>query len=406
MAINKRISIFKVLLLFICILNMGGVASLVLPYNMIDFIPLFLSVGYLIVKKQNLLKGKITSALLFCFILIFLSSIFTSTPLINYKGFFLRLTIAYLVLSVFAGKSEDVRLHFVACLKIIAILATINVILYIVVPFLYSPIVIDDGYQTKTILYIFNYLSYSQLFGLIIYRNQGVFWEPGVLQIPMNILVYNELVVEKKSVKRALIPIFVIITTLSTTGYFLLALIFVFRFMILSKGRISFKQIASLSLLVLLFVPLLRENSHNKLQGEGVASTAYRLQDIALALSFAQEYPLIGIGFDSQKYQRISRGMSLQTYEGVDVSSERGNSNTISEVLVFFGIPLLIFFLIALYKQKIFPNKKMTFVVLVISLATEPLFVTTIIFLILLSATCKLNNNQRIAYQKAYEIIN
>lgn len=406
MTVDKSISKYKVLLLFICILNMGGVLSLALPYNLIDFIPMLLSIGYLMHKKRGLLRGNTIKALILCFILLILSSVLTGVPLMNYKGFFLRLIIAYLVLSVFAGDCEDIRIHLVVCLKLIAVLAVINFILYMTVPYIFYPIETSSGYHTNTFFYFFNYKSLAQLFGQILYRNQGVFWEPGVLQIPMNILAYNQLVVERKDFKSVIIPMFVIITTMSTTGLFLFALIVAFRFLFIKKRRLSFKQVFLFILMLFLFVPLLKENTHDKLQGAGASSTAYRFQDVLLAYSFARDYPLLGIGFDSEKYQRLSGGISLQTYEGIDVESERGNSNTISEVLVFLGIPMLLLFLIALFKQNIFPHSKMAFIVLVISFATEPLLVTTIVLLIVLSSTCRPLSQISIGNNKTYEISN
>ena len=79
----------------------------------------------------------------------------------------------------------------------------------------------------------FNYLFFYEsikhkytVFGLDFVRNQGWFWEPGVNQVYLNILLYLEGFVFKNRV-RWIIPIivFAIITTFSTSGLIIMSLL-------------------------------------------------------------------------------------------------------------------------------------------------------------------------------------
>lgn len=385
---NLSFSRFKVTLLFACILDMGSVISIFAPYNLIEILTILLSL-YLIFKyKTPFIKGNILAGILFSFLFFIASSIITSTPIINYKGFFLRIISAYFVICVFKSDTDDIRLHFIKVLKIVANLALINVILYVIFPPLFVRIE-NMGYSIYSFLFFFNCDSSVSTFGIC--RNPGLFWEPGVLQMPLNILIFNELVVEKKGFQKALLPIISLLTTASTTGLGLLAIIVAYRMIFIHNAstRTEIRQIFLLLFLIPFLIPIMMENSEDKLKGDGTVSTAYRLNDLVLSGVIARQYPVFGIGYDEIKYKKISNNISINTYDNIDVGLDRGNSNSLSQVVIFFGLPAFLLFVTALYKQKIFPYKKLFFLLFTISVASEPLLVTTIMMLFLFSSILK-----------------
>ena len=64
--------------------------------------------------------------------------------------------------------------------------------------------------------------SVVSIFNFEFCRNQGLFWEPGILQIYLNMLFFLEAFVFKKSKLLLLLASVLIITTYSTTGLILL----------------------------------------------------------------------------------------------------------------------------------------------------------------------------------------
>ena len=66
-------------------------------------------------------------------------------------------------------------------------------------PYMLKPIfqLSDVGVYVNTFHGIFNYISSINISEYNIYRNQGLFWEPGVLQLFINVLLYMSLFVYK-----------------------------------------------------------------------------------------------------------------------------------------------------------------------------------------------------------------
>lgn len=95
-------------------------------------------------------------------------------------------------------------------LKIILIISLINIGMpHIFLSFFETT---DAGVYVHTLYGIFNYASVINFSGFTIFRNQGLFWEPGVLQIFINLLLYMSLFVYKNS-KISILSIVVIVST-------------------------------------------------------------------------------------------------------------------------------------------------------------------------------------------------
>lgn len=387
--LQTKLSIHKVVFLFVCILNMGGVASVFLPFNILDIFIIIYSLFLIKKIRGSFIKGPIFSGIIFLYLFFVVSAVITSSSIINYKGFFLRTFSAYLVICAFKGDTDDIRTHLVKVFRIVAFLALINVVLYTLFPQLFIYIE-TDGYNTYTLGLIFNYLPTSKVFGLFD-RNPGLFWEPGVLQMSMNMLIFNDMIVEKRGFQKVVVPIISLITTASTTGLGLFALIIAYRILFVhnASSSKSIRQILLLLVFLPLFIPIIHQNANDKFGGEGSISTAYRLNDLLLSGEIAKQHPFIGIGFDENKYKQMSNNISLNTYENYEIGLDRGNSNSLSQVIIYFGLPAFLLFLLALYKQKIFPHKKFFFFLFLISIASEPLLVTTMMMTFLFSSLLK-----------------
>ena len=116
------------------------------------------------------------------------------------------------------------RLNFI--LKMIFLHALVNFIAYFFVNDQLFEIS-SEYYSCKTYNYLFYYasdeinLSVMNLFGVEFCRNQGLFWEPGVLQIYLNLFFFLQAFILKQNRWLFLIG-FVILGTYSTTGILIL----------------------------------------------------------------------------------------------------------------------------------------------------------------------------------------
>ena len=129
--------------------------------------------------------------------------------------------------ALFYSRQENKKLfvrHLFLVLKIIMFHALINFLIY---PFVNSQLVeiSNNRYSCHTFYNLFFYLKYTHGFsdlGVELVRNQGVFWEPGVLQIFLNLLLFIILFVEKKKGVIYWLTILTILTTVSSTGYLIM----------------------------------------------------------------------------------------------------------------------------------------------------------------------------------------
>lgn len=298
-----------------------------------------------------------------------------------------------LILSSFES-TKEVANYFIKACRIVMWLAFINFILTSLLPNLFVKTVANDSsYEVFTILYIFNDLGVPyQIAGINFFRNQGVFWEPGVLQVIMNILVYYYLFEEKKTLKHILLPIFILLTTASTTGLFLFAFLFTLK----SIKEFDIKKFFIFVLVGISFVPILMNDIEYKFKGKGQQSSELRTYDALMGLYIISKYPFTGIGIDNDKYKKET-GLSFVEVNGKNLTIERGNTNSIILLCLYFGIPLAIIILYRVYHQRLFEKKWLFFIILIVCLMSEPLITRMFFYLLLMSSikikSSKLENN-------------
>ena len=141
------------------------------------------------------------------------------------------------------------------------------------------------------------------VFGFEFCRNQGFFWEPGILQIYLNMLFFLEAFVMKKKKAILIFIAFLIVTTYSTTGLMLLIL----QLIIYAKSEMK-KNIIILPIVLALIIPIylvFNLNIDSKIQGEKESSFQKRIFDLTQPLFIALENPLTGIGLDVFHFQEI-----------------------------------------------------------------------------------------------------
>ena len=197
-----------------------------------------------------------------------------------------------------------------------------------------------------------------------IYRNCGLYTEPGKYQIHLNTVLFILLFFDIKMTERnkelsILIIVITILSTLSTTGYIGLLLNFIFYLLFKDSKNIKFKKrIIKLSFFLILFVfadYLIRDNnslisitvlekmfSDNKVD-VSVNTGYYRMGTIINSLKIAFNNPL-GVGYDG--YNRI-----VDVNQGFVAAS-------IIKYMAIYGVPAWILLIYMIFSP-IFKNKKM-----------------------------------------------
>jgi len=214
-------------------------------------------------------------------------------------------------------------------------------------------------------------IYYVNLFGVQFPRIQGVFWEPGILQFYMNVLLFISLFVVRNRALSFLAVIAVLITW-STTGYVLMGVIVGYW---LYENRRHMKYFL-LSIVALPFViSIALYNITDKLYGEKAGSSYARVLDALASMNIISDNPIIGLPLDYSYMQSALSDFSVVvSMEGYNPGTEAAVTNSIAAYAVFFGVPGLFFIVLLLYRQTLFAEYRVLFFILAfVTLLSEPL---------------------------------
>lgn len=254
-------------------------------------------------------------------------------------------------------------------------------------------------YECSSFLKLFYYNPQKypvNVLGFSMVRNQGLFWEPGVLQVFLNILLFLSLFVRRSKLAIIGLISFAILTTFSTTGLLVMFLQFLFYSVTVVKRNLLLFPIIIGGLFGLYSITSL--NLADKVVGEGATSFQVRFFDLVQPIYIAADYPLTGVGLDDQQYIEVRKRIDYNLWiDGISFDSlEKGATNSIMFFLATTGFPSTIFLLIMLYQQNfIINNKKLFFVLMVFSLMTEPLLLKPFFFIFVISGVVNLLNRFR-----------
>ena len=91
----------------------------------------------------------------------------------------------------------------------------------------------------------------------------------------------------------------------------------------------------------------------------------------------AAEHPVTGIGFDYDRYYEEARRLGyMGTRLTAETIAERANSNGVVWLAVTLGFPMMIAFMICLWRQICFPERWLFFMILVVGNFGEALLLT------------------------------
>jgi hypothetical protein len=245
---------------------------------------------------------------------------------------------------------------------------------------------------TQTFLYVFYFWQTIRVMNFPFIRSQGIFWEPGVLQVFLNLLLYIELNMFTNNRLKIVLIVIAILLTFSTAGYSIAAYLLIVYGLKHGHIKLKLKSLVVTVPAVATGVFFLYTNLIDKLSFDNSISLAYRLFDLEKSLDIIKNHTFIGLGFSTEvfpAYQFDSKLLSLSgQYIQSTFTSDAGNTNSILMLYVSFGCVMATIYLITLYNQSIFNKMPVVFFIsLIIICFSEPL-VTNNMFLFLFISGC------------------
>lgn len=259
-----------------------------------------------------------------------------------------------------------------------AIQAILTFLLANILPSIFTEIKTADDGSFFTVFYFFNYHIIIENFSGFI-RPNGFFWEPGVFQIYMNLYLYLALFVFQ-SKKHVLLAILAVACIYSTTGLLIASLLLgsasIKHFSVNNKKSKFFIVAATLLTLPIILI-FTAKNIEDKFFGESQGSSLIRQYDMIAGLNVISNYPLLGIGFDHVRYERIvSNYFFVADSLGFSENPERATSNGIIYLGYTIGLPLALIFIVGIFRQKIFKDQFLIGLILFLSMFGEALIYT------------------------------
>ncbi len=403
MKISNAYNIMDFMIVSLLILSTGGLLF-VFNRNLCYAIFVFVLLFAILLSRNKYTTRDVTAAIItgLTILLLFCINYFSaiSNQVINkYAYYFTVCTVSILTLLYFRNRNQKdiliTKVYFV--LKLILYHSVLNFFAYFFFKHDLTTISsVNNDYET--FLNIFFYVPKKcivSIFGLEFCRNQGLFWEPGILQAFLNSLFFLEAFIFRKSKFLLFLIAFTILTTYSTTGLsVLLFQVIVYLYNEFKKNKLLFSIIVSSIIPIFLVFQI---NVQEKVKGEKEASFQKRFFDLTQPLYIAVKHPITGIGLDSEQFQKFRQEFYFtsstldyiydQTGVGLKVSvTDKGSSNSVMFLLAATGFPTFLLFMYMLFKQKIIITKKWLWMIIMLSaVMAEPLLLRPFFFIFIIS---------------------
>lgn len=382
-------------IIFLLVISAGGmhfaIARLPLTFALLFLFPSYIFIFHQTFKFTKLIKAIIVLCIFIVILVVNYVCAIQGQRLNTYLYMALTIIIAFFAnLSI---QNNNFSKSFLATLYLIEIHAVLSFVFSIFFEEFLQSFFLHGDNLYQTFHYIFFYrIETNQVtfYGLNFIRNCGLFWEPGILQIFLNLLLYIQLFEQRTSLVKILITILLIITTYSTTGYIIMLLLLAYKY----KSVTSIKNFPYLFLIaipiIMLFYPIISFHIGNKAFGENVMSTYVRVFDAIQSIIIIGDYPLTGIGITWEVYEKLQ--LSYKNVFGIVMIDATGNTNSILSTIVLLGIPTGLLFILALYRQELIAkkNKIIIFIVLFISLSSEPLLLRPFFMFLIFNGIVKI----------------
>jgi hypothetical protein len=183
---------------------------------------------------------------------------------------------------------------------------------------------------------------------------------------------------------------FVIFTTWSTTGLIIWSFIILYYIMINMKKKKVIWILPFITFIALLLGPIIEDNVKEKIEGDASASSTMRAFNSMIAMYIIEDNILHGIGLDWKNHQQtIVKYQPLMKFY-IEDPRGAGISNSFLNLFVYFGIPLGLLFLLFFYRQAYIDEyKNLFFMITILTMLSEPIFLFTFFHLFFASGMMK-----------------
>lgn len=255
-----------------------------------------------------------------------------SNSIKNYLGDVLRVGASFAV--VWGVTITEYKKNYLNILYFLAVNSLIFYTLGLLYPgfILNLPVIFDDVGTPFSSIIVHNYMH-----GILgVYRNAGIFWEPGAFQAFLNLaLIFEFSKKEKYNKNRILVFTLAIITTFSTTGYILLFLNYSILFFRIKKK----KKYLYLILFTIIFISsgLFKSVILDKVGIFGTKAKSLsgqiRKEGAKADMKIFEKFPIFGAG--AEKYFSLYKDVVKPVRAG---GIAEGSSNSFTIMLAINGI--------------------------------------------------------------------
>lgn len=299
--------------------------------------------SYIIFLRRCLLLNR--NSLLVIFFMVFcilLVAVFNQDFTFGYGVQVLTILTAFLI-------SQNINfkiftLYFEKALFFLCCVSLFFFISFIVFPFLTSLLPVFKNSAGVSFVNLFVFAKMTD-----VERNIGIFREPGVFMIYINIGILIQLFVQQKiDLKKIIVYVTTLVTTLSTAGFlvfFLILIMYLFRNNTIS---VFFKKLLYLSIAFLLVFPFLYflEASFEKLGDSDNVSLLSRLASVMIPLQMSYDANFLGVGLT--KFSMYYKFISKEIYS-IEIDSAGTSTNTVLNLMATYGFLFCFVFLRGLY---------------------------------------------------------
>lgn len=384
MSLRKSDLSRRIILLLAMLMSGGSLLLPRLPVLVLIVVLCLAAREWMIDLKREMLPAVALLAIIFSVALLRTEGGEPESTAIRFANFIAGLLLLDVYLRADSGALQR---DLYAILKLMAWQSVLTVLLGETLSWLFVPIDVQDTFY-YSLLGVFNY-HYTLEESTALVRPDGFFYEPGVLQIYLNIFVYLALFVFR-STRWSILAVVALFATQSTTGV-IICLILVGTYVTtryINRGSLP-ARIAKVMFAVVLIVPLVFVASGNikqKLTGESQGSFLVRQYDLLTGVNVVLENPWLGIGFDYDQYHRAANRLGYaDTSLPGQLTVDRSNSNGVVFLLYSIGIPLSIPFLIGMFRQVLFPQRVLMGMLLLLGLMSESIIFTPFFLMIIFS---------------------
>lgn len=371
---TSRCSAFDVALVFLAVLLSKSLYFESFSNNII-LLPFFICSLAMIITSNKIN----VRLLLFFLIFIFVILINGEVRIYSFVSLMMRLWIAIFLVSYLSFETfTKIFTDLVLVVGVVSLL-TFPIIFFDIDSPLPDFIAIDGRYLRNFLFFGVseNFIEYK------IYRNSGLWWEPGAFQIFVMLGFFFSIINKEVSKSKYFLFLVVIFSTHSTAGIFL----FFFLSIYLIFQKASLLQINILLLFfVFAVVFILVPEIYDKFNGDGFHSASSRISDVLISFELLINNLWFGYGYGNQIEVAIPFGEKLLGYGNYHSLSKPTGSDGltmfISQVGIF-GVLLLLPFLFPSYIKKYHFLTRVYFSVFLFLLFNTQNFVFFLIFEIL-----------------------